>query len=311
MKDTHQELLFDVTGQLLVWDAPEGRPSSVTSVTVRASEASDDAEAEFTATGTVEANPATTIATVSGYGQSDPTKLNLTAGTGVTRGRTYLLTSTLADKEWAAIAAITDATAYTRSPLINSYAASSTFQSTRITAPVDATWVADRNALTPEDCTFPAYRVIWVYVVGGLTYRHQSFVDLVRYSARHTVTAVDVDGVMAGWIDCLPIDYRREQGQPVIDWAFRAVRMDMLTDAKAGRWLRHLDVMNELVAYRAAARGAEIAAQADPSRAPLAMMAAQAYRDRYEQLIREPKVPLAVSPQGSAHAGAPLPLFRR
>ena len=44
---------------------------------------------------------------------------------------------------------------------------------------------------------------------------------------------MDVLGVDSGWLDRLPIDDRREQGQPVIDWAFRAVRMDMLGDAKA------------------------------------------------------------------------------
>lgn len=312
MRDVHQEILFDVTGQYLVWDAPEGRPSSVTAVRVLDADGNDDDEAEFEPTGTVETSPNTTIASTSGYGQDDPTILNLTSGTGVTRGRTYLLTGTLGDVEWCPIVAITGATAYRRQPLRNSYAATSTFVSTRITAPVDGTWVADEDALSPESTTFPAYRVVWLYVVGGVTYRHQSFCDLVRYSARHTVLPVDVDSVEPGWIDRLPTDHQRDQGQGLIEQAFRAVRMDMLADAKALRWLRHLDVVNELVAYRAIERGAEAAVLAGAQdRAPALDVARAVYRRRYDDLIREPHVPIAVVPDGAAGAGRREPFFRR
>ena len=45
MRDV-QSVTFDVTGQTVYFDAPEGRPSSVTSATVYLWDASDDATAE-------------------------------------------------------------------------------------------------------------------------------------------------------------------------------------------------------------------------------------------------------------------------
>jgi hypothetical protein len=311
VRDTHQEILFNVPSQNLVWDAPEGRPSSVTSVKVYWREQSDDGQTEFTPTGTVEANPNTVTTAIAGASESDPTKITLSSGTGIAVKREFLLTSTLGEKEFTALVAGSGTTWYARQPLINSHAIGSAFVSTRITAPVDASWVVDSNSVSPEDTTLPCYRVVWTYVVGGVTYRHESSADLVRYSAQHTVKAIDVDAVGPGWIDRLPIDYRREQGQWLIDQAFRQVRMDMRADAKVGRWLRELDVMNELVAYRAVVRSAEVGVLVGTVSREALELARALYDQRYADLIREPKVALASTQAGASTEGRREPFFQR
>jgi hypothetical protein len=87
--------------------------------------------------------------------------------------------------------------------------------------------------------------------------------------------------------------------------------MDMLADSKAIRWLRHLDVVNELVAYRAVQRAAEAAVLAGADREAALAAARALYRQRYDDLIREPHVPIAAAPSGAGGAGMREPLWRR
>lgn len=315
MRAFSQELLYNVTGQTLVFDAPEGRPSSVTSVAVYRASDDDTATAESATTGSasVESNPATTFDAASGAGQADPTKCNLTATTGITRGRVYLATNAVGDKEWVPVTAFSSGShAFSRVPLQNAYAASDAFESTRMSIAVDSTWIADVDNISSEESTAPGYRVVWVYVASGVTYRHQSFVDVVRYSAQHQVTGVDVDARFPGWIEQLPTDYRREQGQSLVDEAFRAVKMDMLADGKATRWLRNADVVNELTAYRARMMLSENGVIVGSGTLDGASMAAEAYRQRYQQLVQQPHVVTSVSPGGaSLGEGKPSRFWRR
>jgi hypothetical protein len=314
VRETHQEILFDVTGQSLIWDAPEGRPSSVTRVAVEVTQGDDSTADEFTPTGTVETNPATTLDASAGVGQSDLKNIPLTATTGIVQGRRYLLTSAANGlKEWVEVEKIVSAdTVSSRHPLQNAYVSADTFQTTRITAPVDATWVADENKISPESSTFPYYRVVWVYVVGGVTYRHETSLDLVRTTAQHTVTPVDVAEIKATWLDELPVDSRRDQGRALIERAFRNVKRHLLADGKLGRWVRYLDVMNDLVAYQAIvlSEGVKVSNFGVGFNASYEA-ARQDYQQIYDQLIREPKVPIQSTPGGSAQPGTRLPLFVR
>jgi hypothetical protein len=313
VRDLHQEIVFGVAGQSLVWDCPEGRPTAVTSVNVYRADQDDTGPAEFTPAGTIEATPDTTITAAAGADQSNPRAIALTVADGIVRDRQYLIASSATgDTEWFSVDKLAGLSVTTRQPLINSYAIGATVKGTRITAPVDAAWVASVNKLSPEESPHPWYRAVLVYTVGGVVYRSQNFVDLVRYTTKHTVTPIDVDGVKAGWLDELPVDYRREQGRQLIAEAFRAVRLDMLTDGKAFRWLRHLDVVNELVAYRAVERAAAVrVANFGVGFNASYQLALDAYERRYRQLIREPKVPLLATPGGSAGEAVRLPLTRR
>ena len=89
-----QDILFGIAGQTLYFDAPEGRPSSVTSVEVFADENADTSPAEtaITGVGSVEAI-ALTFANPSGPNQGDAYKIHLTDVTGLVR-------STPADRRW-------------------------------------------------------------------------------------------------------------------------------------------------------------------------------------------------------------------
>lgn len=315
MRDLHQEILYNLVGQSLIWDAPEGRPSSVTSVVVYRADQDDDGPSEFTATGTVETNPNTTTVGTSGSSQADPTQIVLTLATGVTAGRQYVIASAAnGDTETFVVEQLSGSTITARSPLINDYPAGSTIQSARITAPVDAAWVASKTKLSPETEPAPWYRAVFTYVAGGVTYRAANFLDLVRYTTRHTVTPPDVDELKAGWLDGLPVDYRREQGRPLIAQAARELRLEMLADGKALRWVRHLDVVNELVVLRAivvaeAARVQNFGVGFNASY----QLALETYERRYRQLIREPKVATVVASGGAATTspGQRLPLTVR
>lgn len=252
---TAQDILFGVSSQTLVFDAPEGRPSSVTSVDVRAWNASDDDSDEFTLTGSVEANPNTTLDGAAGPSQTNPRNVPLTATTGIEIGRAYLIAhATSALKEWAEVESITSADSVTvRHPLHNDYAATATFQSTRITASVDNTWAADETNILDSGAN-PMYRVRWVYVVGGVTYVADTYFNLVRYGARHGVVPQDVDLLFNGWLDALPTDYRNDQGRKLIEDAYRAVKIDLhginLDDAA----IAEAEIVDELVRYRAIER---------------------------------------------------------
>lgn len=315
MHDAIQEILHGIPGQRLVFDAPEGRASAVSVTVVEAGE-DDDAPAELALAGAAVVDPApnTTLAAPAGASQQDPNALLVDDATGIVRGRPYLLTSTAGVRELVEIVAILGADASTRQPLVNDYPAGSTLQTTRLSVALDAAWIANRANLSNEASIEPRYRAIWVYEVDGATYRGRSGFDLVRYSSAHHVTPLHVDTRFPGWIDDLPVDYRREQGRPLIAQAWRAVRMDLRGDGKLGRWLRNSDVVGELVICRANLLAIEDGALRGVKTRDQLVAAQLIYRQRYEQLVREPHTTLATSPGGAERpvsAARRAPLFRR
>lgn len=282
---TVQDIAFGVTSQTLYFDAPEGRPSSVTSVSVYPWNYSDDATAE-SAVGSpsVETNPSTTVDAASGSGQTDPRQLNVAATTGFAVGRSYLVTSADGLREWFEVREI-DSGNYVaaKHPLHNAYASADTVQSTRIQATVDSTWVADSANLLE---VAPAYRVRWVYVVSGVTYVADTYFNLVRYAARHGLTGFDVDALLPGWLDSLPTDYREDQGRKLIDEAYREVRVDMAqVDLTASR-VAESELVDDLLRYKVVELGEWarfLAGAADPARAE---MASKRYQSRLDSLVR-------------------------
>jgi hypothetical protein len=308
---TVQDIYFDVVDQSLYFDAPEGRPSSVTSVEIFPWDASDDADSEWSATGTVETNPNTTIDAASGYGLADARYLYVAATTGFAADRSYLVTSADGAKEWFDVAEI-DSGNYViaRHPLHNAYTTADTVQSTRITATVDATWVADDANLRDDAGPNAAYRVRWVYVVDGVTHVADTYFNLVRYAGKHGVRPADVDMLYPGWLDGLPTDYRADQGRKLIESAYVAVKMDLHAVWTDDAMLANAEVIDELTRYKCIELGAAAAAMAggDVNRYQVAR---DSYQRRLDSLSRiTPKVPVRDS-TGAAQVKPSIGLSRR
>lgn len=251
---TVQDIAYAVTGQTVSYDAPEGRPSSVTSATVYRWDMSDDDTSESTAIGTpsVETNPNTTIDAASGYGETDARKLNVAATTGFTRERSYLVTSADGLREWFEVEEI-DSGNYViaKHPLHNGYATADTVQSTRLQATVDSTWVADETNLMLDDVgPNPGYRIRWVYVVSSVTYVADTYFSLTRYVGRHGVSPQDIEVMAPGWLDMLPTDHRKDQGRKLIDNAYREVKIDFHQIDVAASSVAESELIDELTRYK-------------------------------------------------------------
>jgi hypothetical protein len=316
VRDTQQELLFNVTGQTLVFDIPEGRPSSVTSITVWRSEGDDDGQTESAAgSPSIDSVNTTVAAPGAGVSQSDPTAITVASATSIVKDRQYLLTATSGEYEWIEIASITGTSLKTRVPLMNDYAAASTLQSTRVTAIVDPTWIADKTKVTGELGVLyrnremgdqdeePWYRAACVYVVGGVTRKREIRFDVVRYTSTHAVTPLDVDNAFPGWLDRVPVDYRKDQGRRLIDEAFRALRNDLLAEGHTARWIRRGDVIGELLIFRANLKALETAVMHGKAGLDALNAGKDAYAQRYNQLIREPHLRIGSSVNGGIIGG--------
>lgn len=284
-----QDVVFDVEGQKVYFDCPEGRPSSVTSADVHLWDVSDDDYAE-TAIGTpgVETGPNTTIDAASGWGQSDARILNVAATTDFAVDRSYLVTGADGFKEWFDCAEIDSGNSVTaRHPLHNTYAAADTVQSTRIQATIDPTWIADEGNITTDDVgPNPMYRVRWVYVVSGVTYVADTYFNVVRYAGRHGVMPQDIEVMSPGWLDHLPTDHRNTQGRALIDDAYRAVKLDVRKLDLAAANLAESEVIDELVRYKTVASVQYAKLMSGGGTIDAAQMSRQQYQEQLDSLLR-------------------------
>ncbi len=308
---TGQDIVFGVTGQLLTFDAPEGRPSSVTSCEVFWWDSADD-DAVLTGAGTVETGPATTIDAASGSGQADPRVLNVAATTSMVVDRRYLVTSAQGYREWFDVEEVNGGNSVTaKHPLHNAYTTSDTVQSTRIQATVDPTWVADEDNLDDTNGPNPSHRVRWVYVVSGTTYVADSYFTLVRYAGTHGVRPQDIEVLHPGWLDRLPTDHREDQGRKLIDEAYRQVKIDLHGTWTDDAMVANAEIIDELTRCKALELGEFAKAMqgnADTRGYDLARMM---YRERLDSLARiTSKVPIR-STDGGASGRLPLGLTRR
>lgn len=306
------DIVFGVTGQRVYLDATEGRPSSVTSVEVFRWESADD-YAELSGTGTVETDPNTTVDAASGYGQTDPGKLNVTATTGFQVGRRYLATTADGAREWVEVAEI-DSGNYVlaKHPLHNAYAAADTVQSTRVSCTVDSTWVADETNLSESSGPNPSHRVRWVYVVSGTTYVADTYFSLTRYAGAHGVRPQDIETLYPGWLDRLPTDHRNDQGRALTNDAHRSVRLDLHAAWTADEMVANAEVVDELTRCKVLELGEMAKIMAGASTDGRAYeVARQLYRERLDSLIRiTNKTPIR-DVDGSASSRASIGLTRR
>lgn len=285
---TVQDIMFDVTGQTVHFDAPEGRPSSVTSATVFRWNYADDGETESAiGTPSVESNPNTTVDAASGYGQGNPLVVNVAATTGFAVDRTYLITAADGFREWFDVAEIDSGNSVTaKHPLHNAYASADTVQSTRIQATIDSTWVADEANL--DDCPGPnpSHRIRWVYVVSGVTYVADSYFTLVRYKGAHGVVPQDIESLHPGWMDALPTDHYRDQGRRLINEAYRGVKFDLHQIWTDDAMVANSELVDELTRYKAIELTEMAKALRGTSSPEPYAVAKAAYQSRLDQLTR-------------------------
>lgn len=252
---TVQDITFGVAGQVLYFDAPEGRPSSVSTPTVFKWNGGDEdtnaIELATTGAATVETNPNTTTDAAAGASQDDPQLVPLTATTGCADDRTFLLIGANGLTEWVELDQVAAGVSVTaRHPLHNDYASGALFVSTRISIVVDTTWCSDKTNIDPSAGPNPMYRVRWVYVVAGATKVVDAYFNLVRYAGRHGVTPQDVEVFSAGWLDRLPKDHRADQGRDLIDEAYRAVKLDLHQVDFDDSAMAESEIADELVRYK-------------------------------------------------------------
>lgn len=283
---TVQDILFDVTGQTVYFDCPEGHPSAVTSVGVFRWDASDDDTAESAVgTGAVETNPNTTL---DGAAVALSRSIPLLDTTDIESERRYLLTGAAGLKELVEVDSITAADSVTvKHPLHNDYATGATFQTTRIQATVDATWAADDSNITTDDVgPNPMYRVRWVYVVSGVTYVADTYFNLVRYGARHGVQPQDIDSLIPGWLDSLPSDHRLDQGRRLIDDAYREVKIDLHQVDLAASSIAESEITDELVRLKVIELGEWARFYSGSADSMRSDAASKRYQTRLDALVR-------------------------
>jgi hypothetical protein len=311
-----QDIIYNVTGQVVYFDAPEGRPSSVTSVTVFAADTGDDGSAEFTPTGAVETNPNTTVDANSGAGQTNPRTLNVAATTGFEVGRQFLVTGAGTEHEWFEVAEISSAASVTtRNPLHNAYVSSDTVESTRIEFTIDATWVANVNKISGIGPN-PGYRVRWVYVVtppGGVsqTVVHHTYLDLLRYTAQYSVTPADMDQRYPGWLEQLPTYHRESQGRGIIEQGYHYLKAELAAAGRADEGARNAEMTDELVlrAAKLLSEQARFDAGGDADR--LSAANEQFYGLLGKLVTTSSVVPFAADTTGAGSTVSPSAIFRR
>ena len=310
---TVQDILFGVDGQTVHYDAPEGRPSEVTSVQVFAYHDSDNApQPAAIGAGTVETDPDTEVNDAAGEGQTDRRIIPVLSTDGFEVGRSYLITATDGTREWFECAAlVTDTTVTAKHPLHNAYNSPDLVQSTRIVATLDSAWLADEANLDDTAGPNPSYRVRWVYVVDGKTCIADTYFALVRYRGQHGVRPQDVELTHPGWLDRLPTDHFRDQGRRLIDEAYRSVKIDLHAVWTDDAMVANTEIIDELVRYKCIEAG-ELARLLSGGGALEAYQAAQtAYRARFDALAKiTSKIPTRTT-GGGAHVRPAVGLTRR
>lgn len=303
MSSTTQDIVFGVAGQVLAFEAPEGRPQSVTSVAVYENDEGEGGTPEAATTGaaSVETTPNTTFDAASGYSQPERRRCNLTATTGIAVGRSYLATNAEGESEFVDVAAISAADhVLARTQLENDYGIGALFQSTRIQISLDTTWASDRQNLSWDFGVNPKYRVRWQYIaVDGTSRVVDTYFDILRYAARHSVTGVDVERMAAGWLERLPRDDRERQGRNTIEDAYHELKWELYGDLVPDQALRNRELFERLIMARAVLK-------VFPGEAT-----ARAYDALYQKLIRSGVAPVAINEEAAAVPMPRRPVWRR
>lgn len=306
----HQEVLLGATSQMIDCVCPDGRPASVTSVTVHAYDA-DDATIATTPTSATIDSVSTTTTADAGDGEAEPSSIAVTSATGIAVGRTYLIAGADGLNEWVTIVAISGTTLTAKHNLRNAYASGATFKSTRIYATIPDAWAAATNNLTSTEKRI-GYRVRWVYVGSdSKTHTTQTTLSLVRYQTRNQVLPLDVDARFPGWLERLPTDYRSDQGKSLIDSAFEAVRLDLLQEGQADHAMRDPSAFSELVIQKTMEIATEVALRNGGASIEGLEVARSGYTERLNRLVKQASIDIQHSTGGASATGKRKNVFSR
>lgn len=218
------DITFGVSGQTVEYRVPQGRPTSAT-FSVFNDYAADDDTAEFSGTATVESVNQSALSGASGPSQTDPNRINVVS-TNVTTARKYLVAEGQR-QEWVSPVEVGSGYVRARHPLKNDYTTAATFVGSTITAAIDNTWAGSEENLSEHSDPNPSYRVRWAIVVGSETFIAYSYFDLVRAPVLHQIDIDDINGRAPGLMATMPTEYRVEQGRPLLEAAWRAVKADL------------------------------------------------------------------------------------
>jgi hypothetical protein len=303
------DILFAKPGQQVYLDAPEGRPSSVTSVEVWRDYEGDVQPVQLAVGAPSIESFATTFNASSGASQSDATLCSLASTASLVRFRSYLATNAAGEQDWVPVERfVPGVSAYSQVPLLHDYVNGDTFVSTRMVATIDSTWVANLAYLSDPCRSAPLYRHVWTYTVGGVVCRTAGYFDLTRYTFSYTATPQDCDLSCPGWLARLPVDYRRAP-ERLLREAARQIRHDLWKRRIVDYAMRNSEVLNELVCRKAVELGFDAAVFANNADPALFDRAKARYETYLAQI--EPEMPIQSSSDGGAGPRAVGPFWDR
>lgn len=301
-------LQFGQASQTIYWDVKQGRASGTPTVSVWDDNEGDDATAESATTGSasVETNPNTTTDASCGPDsvQTNMTKIPVTATTGFTIGRQYLITdATTGRSEWFECTGVVSGDyVLSRNPLSHLYASGSAVVGTRISITIDTTWISSTDNLSDPLDLYPRWRAACDYTVGGVAYHQAIYFDVARYVSTFGtfgVNGVDCDRESPGWLDRLPTDYRVGQGEQVIIEAARQVKADLSHINRRDWAQRHSEQFHRLIAMQAEVRCQEAAFQHGGQNLPQLERAKQKYDEHFTKWMAAARAPEQVTTNGA------------
>lgn len=258
MADLTTEIIYGLAGQTISTYPPEAvnaGPPSNASLLVYEGAVSNDDDYEFAPTVAIESigNAGTaTVDAASGYSQTRRNRLSVDDTTSIQVGGAYLVANASGQRELVKpVAVVANDYVDLDADLGYDYAAAatSTLKGIKLSATVDATWVAaEENILHPLS---PSYRAIWTYTAGGVVRRHYTFLRLVRKQSKSGVTIHDL---RAWWDDLLLEEDAASRGQgfaKAIEKARRLVRIDVITDGIRPEQLNDTEILDQLIEYKA------------------------------------------------------------
>lgn len=241
---SHGKVIFNITGQVLEWYPPMsellrgGAPSAASTYAVFAGVDSNDDTPRFQGTATLDP-VSLTVASASGYSQSNRNRLNLTP-TGVAVGRKYLLSNSTSQRELVRVKALGSNYADVEDSLAYDYALNDTLVGLRQVLTVPASFVQDEGninvfgslrhgALLPNmdaDTNGPPFRLVYTYSISSLTKTDWATFDVVRKAAKANLSIEQLNGIVP---DVLLYEWSQTRGTKFVaqlDAAERDVEID-------------------------------------------------------------------------------------
>jgi hypothetical protein len=263
------DITFGVTGQQLEFYVTNGVPVGA-SVKVFACDVDDTGTEEPAISGDVEVDEtSTTVDATSGAGTADPRILRVTSTSNMAVGRTYLVSQNGLSELFEIRSIVSNDYVTTRNPLHNAWTSGASVKGLRLSANIDATWVADATNLRnsgdsrpwyrerPEGddagavgASSPGYRVRWTYEIDMVNHVRDTYFDLVRYQGDHGVLPGDIDALMPGCLNALPTEDRSDQGRRIIAEAYRSVKLDLQQVGRADEEVANSEILDELVKHK-------------------------------------------------------------